>query len=67
MLFHRHNTLLLDVYAIGTGAAELIHVEKALRGMEGGLDYFMKADFNYPTLAEGYKVAAFDHNNKLHY
>lgn len=66
MLFHRVDHRLLGVHAIGTGATELIHVGQAVMGLGGGLDYFMKTVFNYPTLAECYKVAALDAYNKLH-
>lgn len=66
MLFHREDHRLLGVHAIGTGATELIHVGQAVMGLGGGLDYFMKTVFNYPTLAECYKVAALDAYNKLH-
>ena len=66
MLFHRETHRLLGVHAIGTGATELIHVGQAVLGMGGGLDYFLKTVFNYPTLAECYKVAALDAHNKLH-
>lgn len=66
MLFHRNDHRLLGVHAIGTGATELIHVGQAVMGLGGGLDYFMKTVFNYPTLAECYKVAALDAYNKLH-
>ncbi len=66
MLFHRDDHRLLGVHAIGTGATELIHVGQAVMGLGGGLDYFIKTIFNYPTLAECYKVAAFDAYNKLH-
>ncbi len=66
MLFHRDDHRLLGVHAIGTGSTELIHVGQAVMGLGGGLDYFMKTVFNYPTLAECYKVAALDAYNKLH-
>ena len=66
MLFHRDDQRLLGIHAIGTGATELIHVGQAVMGMGGGLDYFLKTVFNYPTLAECYKVAALDAYNKLH-
>lgn len=66
MLFHRDDHRPLGVHAIGTGATELIHVGQAVIGLGGGLDYFMKTIFNYPTLAGCYKVAAFDAYNKLH-
>ncbi len=65
MLFHRENYRLLGVHAIGVGATELIHVGQAVLGMGGGLDYFLRTVFNYPTLAECYKVAALDAYNKL--
>ncbi len=65
MLFHRDDLRLLGVHAIGTGATELIHVGQAVMGLDGGLDYFLKTVFNYPTLAECYKVAALDAYNKL--
>jgi NAD(P) transhydrogenase len=65
MLFHRDTRHLLGVHVIGTGATELIHIGQAVIGMGGGLDYFMKTVFNYPTLAECYKVSALDAYNKL--
>jgi NAD(P) transhydrogenase len=65
MLFHRENRKLLGVHAIGTGATELIHIGQAVLGLGGGLDYFLQTVFNYPTLAECYKVAALDASNKL--
>lgn len=65
MLFHRETRSLLGVHAIGTGATELIHIGQAVMGLGGGLDYFLKTVFNYPTLAECYKVSALDAYNKL--
>jgi NAD(P) transhydrogenase len=65
MLFHRHDRRLLAVHCIGTGATELVHVGQAVIGLGGGLDYFLDTVFNYPTLAECYKVAALDASNKL--
>jgi NAD(P) transhydrogenase len=65
MLFHRDDRRLLGVHAIGTQATELIHIGQAVLGLGGGLDYFMRTVFNYPTLAECYKVAALDAANKL--
>jgi NAD(P) transhydrogenase len=65
MLFHRDDRRLLGAHAIGTGATELIHIGQAVLGLGGGLDYFMRTVFNYPTLAECYKVAALDAANKL--
>lgn len=65
MLFHRDSHQLLGVHAIGTGATELIHIGQAVLGMGGGLSYFLTTVFNYPTLAECYKVAALDAYNKM--
>jgi NAD(P) transhydrogenase len=65
MLFHREDRRLLGAHAIGTGATELIHVGQAVLGLGGGLDYFLQTVFNYPTLAECYKVAALNAANKL--
>ena len=65
LLFHREDRRLLGVHAIGTGAAELIHVGQAVLALNGGLDYFLNTVFNYPTLAECYKVAALNALNKL--
>jgi NAD(P) transhydrogenase len=65
MIFHRQDGRLLGAHCIGTGATELIHIGQAVLGLGGGLDYFLKTVFNYPTLAECYKVAAFNAANKL--
>ena len=62
---HREDRRLLGVHAIGTGATELIHIGQCVYAMGGGLDYFLETVFNYPTLAECYKVAALDAHNKL--
>lgn len=67
MLFHRDDHRLLGVHCIGTGATELVHVGQAVLGLQGGLDYFLRTVFNYPTLAECYKVAALDASNKLRF
>jgi NAD(P) transhydrogenase len=65
LLFHRETRKLLSVHAIGTGATELIHIGQAVMAFDGGLDYFVDTVFNYPTLAECYKVAGLDAANKL--
>src|SRR5262245_14290781 len=65
MLFHRQDGRLLGCHCIGSGATELIHVGQAVLALGGGLDYFLKTVFNYPTLAECYKVAAYNAANKL--
>jgi len=65
MLCHREDRRLLGVHVIGTGATELVHIGQAVLGLGGGIDYFLQTVFNYPTLAECYKVAALDASNKL--
>ena len=65
MIFHREDRRLLGAHALGTGATELIHIGQAVLALSGGLDYFLETVFNYPTLAECYKVAALDASNKL--
>jgi NAD(P) transhydrogenase len=65
LLFHRDDRRLLGVHIIGTGATELLHIGQAVLALGGGLDYFLSTVFNYPTLAECYKVAALNAANKL--
>jgi NAD(P) transhydrogenase len=65
LLFHRHTHTLLGVHAIGEGATELIHIGQAVMAYRGKIDYFIDTVFNYPTLAECYKVAALDGINRL--
>ena len=65
MLFHREDRRLLGVHIIGTAATELVHIGQAVLALGGGLDYFLETVFNYPTLAECYKVAALNAANKL--
>jgi NAD(P) transhydrogenase len=56
---------LLGVHAIGANATEVVHVGQAVMGLGGTVDYLVESVFNYPTLAEAYKVAALDALNKL--
>ena len=56
---------LLGVHVFGTGATELVHIGQAVMGCGGTVDYLVDAVFNYPTLAEAYKVAALDATNKM--
>jgi len=65
LLVHREDHRLLGVHVVGTGATELIHIGQAVMELGGGLQYFLRTVFNYPTLAECYKVAALDAFNKL--
>jgi NAD(P) transhydrogenase len=65
LLFHQHTRQLLGVHAIGEGATELIHIGQAVMAYRGQINYFVDTVFNYPTLAECYKVAALDGINRL--
>jgi NAD(P) transhydrogenase len=65
LIFHLHTRELLGVHIIGEGASELVHVGQAALAFGGTVDYFVDTVFNYPTLAEAYKVAAFDGINRL--
>jgi NAD(P) transhydrogenase len=65
LLFHLDTRALLGVHIIGTSAAELVHIGQAVIAFGGTIDYFVNNVFNYPTLAECYKVAALDGFNKV--
>lgn len=65
LLIHQESRVILGVHAIGAGATELIHIGQAVMAFKGTIDYFVNAVFNYPTLAECYKVAALNGANKL--
>ncbi len=65
ILFHLDNHHLLGIHAIGEGASELIHIGQAVMAHNGTIEYFRDSVFNYPTLAECYKVAAYNGLNKL--
>ena len=65
MLFALETRRLLGIHIMGEGATELIHIGQAVLNLEGTLDYFVENTFNYPTLAEAYKVAALDAWNRM--
>ncbi|MGA8037231.1 MAG: Si-specific NAD(P)(+) transhydrogenase [Candidatus Acidiferrales bacterium] len=65
LLFDRNTKKLLGVHAIGQRATEIIHIGQAVLYYGGTIQYFRDTVFNYPTLAEAYKVAALDGMNKL--
>lgn len=65
LLFHRETRKLLGVHCIGETATEIIHIGQTVMAFGGTIDYFRDTVFNYPTMAECYKVAAFDGLNKL--
>jgi NAD(P) transhydrogenase len=65
LLFHPDSRRLLGVHAMGTGATELIHIGQSVMAAGMAIDYFVDSVFNYPTLAECYKVAALNGLNRL--
>jgi NAD(P) transhydrogenase len=65
LIFHRENRSILGVHIIGEGASELVHIGQAVMTLGGKVDYFIDTVFNYPTLAECYKAAAFNGVNRL--
>ncbi|MGO9259750.1 MAG: Si-specific NAD(P)(+) transhydrogenase [Bryobacteraceae bacterium] len=65
LIFHRETREILGVHIIGEGASELLHIGQAVLIFKGTVDYFVETVFNYPTLAECYKLAAFNGVNRL--
>jgi NAD(P) transhydrogenase len=65
LLFHRESKKLLGVHVIGESATEIVHIGQAVMALGCTIEYFRDAVFNYPTMAECYKVAALDGLNKL--
>jgi NAD(P) transhydrogenase len=65
LIFHRETKEILGVHIIGEGASELLHIGQAVMILKGTVEYFVDTVFNYPTLAECYKAAAFNGLNKL--
>jgi NAD(P) transhydrogenase len=65
LIFHRETREILGVHIIGEGASELLHIGQAVMALKGTVNYFIETVFNYPTLAECYKQAAFNGVNKL--
>jgi NAD(P) transhydrogenase len=65
LLFHSDTLKLLGVHIIGDRAAEIVHIGQAVLSFGGTIEYFRDTVFNYPTMAEAFKVAALDGLNKL--
>jgi NAD(P) transhydrogenase len=65
LLFHQDSRQILGVHAIGQGATELIHIGQTAMAFNGTIDYFIENTFNYPTLAECYRVAGLNGYNKI--
>ena len=66
-IFSLKTRRLLGVHIVGEGATELIHIGQAVLAHHGTLEYFIENAFNYPTLAEAYKIAALDAWNRMNY
>lgn len=64
-IFSLKTKRLLGVHILGEGATELIHIGQAVLTLKGTLEYFLDNAFNYPTLAEAYKIAALDAWNRI--
>jgi NAD(P) transhydrogenase len=65
LIFDPDTLKLLGVHVIGDRAAEIVHIGQTVLALDATIEYFRDAVFNYPTLAEAYKVAALDGLNKL--
>jgi NAD(P) transhydrogenase len=65
LIFHRDTRKVLGVHIIGEDASELVHIGQAVMTLGGTVDYFVETVFNYPTLAECYKTAAFNGLGRL--
>jgi NAD(P) transhydrogenase len=65
ILFHAETLEILGVHIIGRSAAELIHIGQVAMSFHAKIDYFMDQVFNYPTYAEGYRIAALNGYNKV--
>jgi len=68
ILFHRETLEVLGVHCFGYQASEIVHIGQAIMSQKGEantLKYFVNTTFNYPTMAEAYRVAAFDGLNRL--
>lgn len=65
LIFHSDTEQLLGVHAIGESASELVHIGQAVISFGGTAEYFVNTVFNYPTLAEAYKVATFNALNRM--
>lgn len=65
LLVHTRTRRILGVHVIGTSATELVHIGQVAMAFGATVDFFVDNVFNYPTLAEAYKVAALNAENKL--
>ncbi len=68
ILFHRETLEILGIHCFGANASEIIHIGQAIMSQQGPANtllYFINTTFNYPTMAEAYRVAALNGYNRL--
>lgn len=65
ILFHRETLQILGIHCYGNQASEIIHIGQAVMLLNGTLEYFVNTTFNYPTMAEAYRVAALNGLNRV--
>ena len=65
LIFSLKTRRLLGAHIVGEGATELVHIGQAVLNLKGTVDYFVENTFNYPTLAEAYKIAGLDAWNRM--
>ena len=68
LLFHRETLELLGIHSFGDQASEIVHIGQAIMSQKDGantIEYFVRTTFNYPTMAEAYRVAALNGLNRL--
>lgn len=65
LIFSLKTRRLLGVHIVGEGATELVHIGQAVLNLKGTVEYFVENTFNYPTLAEAYKIAGLDASNRM--
>ena len=68
ILFHRETLEILGIHCFGNNSAEIVHIGQAIMQQKNGgntLQYFANTTFNYPTMAEAYRVAALNGLNRL--
>jgi NAD(P) transhydrogenase len=68
IIFHRETIEILGIHCFGENAAEIIHIGQAIMQQTNGgntIEYFVETTFNYPTMAEAFRVAALNGLNRL--
>ena len=68
LLFHRDTLEILGIHCFGQSASEIVHIGQAIMSQPGeanNIQYFINTTFNYPTMAEAYRVAAYNGLNRL--